>query len=378
MTGRERMQAVVAGERPDRLPIQGVDGWAETIERWEREGMPKGVAPGQALGLVDPDGPISLPLNLNMVPEFPIRIIEQDERYVVLTDEFGVTKRMLRADFEQSGGRKTAAGQMSAMSQWLEFPVKDLASWKAIFETRFQPTLAGRLPPDWVERKKDFIREAQDRWVTYFCFPLVGFFGPLRELMGFERLVFAMVDEPALIHTMISDLTDFWLSAFDQVLRDGVRLDQITFFEDMCSTQAPLIGPTMFREFLAPGYRKVIGGLKEMGVRLFCMDTDGNAWALIPEMIAVGLNGISPCEVQAGMDAGRLREAFPDLFLNGGIAKGALAKGTAEIDAEVESRFRTAWAHGRYTPALDHLAPPDIPYANAQHYARRYLELAEN
>jgi len=78
------------------------------------------------------------------------------------------------------------------------------------------------------------------------------------------------------------------------------------------------------------------------------------------------------------LGTGRLREAFPDLFLNGGIAKGALAKGIAEIDAEVESRFRTAWAHGRYTPALDHLAPPDIPYANAQHYARRYLELAEN
>jgi hypothetical protein len=58
--------------------------------------MPKGAEPSQALGLVDPDGPISLPLNLNMVPEFPIQVVEQDERYVVLTDEFGVTKKMLR------------------------------------------------------------------------------------------------------------------------------------------------------------------------------------------------------------------------------------------------------------------------------------------
>lgn len=378
MNGRERMEAVLARERPDRLPIQGVNGWAETIERWQQEGMPGNADLNEVLGLTDPEGALSPPLNLNMVPEFPIQVVERDERYVVLRDEFGVTKRMLRADFERSGGFKKAAGQMSAMSQWLEYPVRDLASWKSIYETRLQPTLAGRLPADWTARRQAFIRDSQERWVTFFCFPLFGLFGPLRELMGFERLVFAMVDEPGLVHTIISDLTDFWLSAFDQVLRDGVRLDQITFFEDMCATKGPLIGPAMFREFLSPGYRKVIGGLQEMGVRLFCMDTDGNAWAILREMIAAGLNGISPCEVQAGMDVGELRAAFPSLYLNGGIAKRALAQGPAEIDAELEARFWVAWEHGAYTPALDHLAPPDISYANIQHYARRYLELAHS
>ena len=380
MNGRERMEAVVAGERVDRLPLYGVNGWREAIERWLHEGLDEGTYDGRdvgpALGLKDPEGPIVLPLNLNMVPAFPIRILEKSERYVFLVDEFGVTKKMVRSDFDLSGGYMSQAGKMSSMSQWLDFPVKDLASWKTIYEERFQPNIENRLPDDWRTRRESFVQEAESRWITFFCFPLVGFFGPLRELMGFERLIFTMVDDPALIHTMVSDLTDFWLSSFDQVLRDGVRLDQITFFEDMCSTRASLISPAMFRTFLAPGYRKVIGGLREMGVSLFCMDTDGNAWAILPDMVSVGLNGVVPCEVQAGMDAAKLRAAFPELYLSGGIAKGALTKGPAEIDEEMERRFRTAWTQGRYTPGLDHNAPPDIPWANLQHYAKRYLELA--
>ena len=143
------------------------------------------------------------------------------------------------------------------------------------------------------ERKPQLVREAQARWVTFFCFPLFGLFGPMREMMGPEGLLFALVDQPALVHTIVDDLTDFWLASFDKTLRDGVRLDQITFFEDMCATKASLISPAMFREFLSPGYRKAIGGLKEMGVSLFCMDTDGNARKIIPEMMAAGINGLA-------------------------------------------------------------------------------------
>ena len=377
MTGRERMEALLCGARPDRLPIGGIDAWAEAVERWRREGMPDGVTASETLGLVDPDGPLELPLNLNMEPEIPVQILDKGDRYVVLIDEFGVKKRMLREDFDRSGGYKTAAGDMSAMSEWLDMPVKDLASWKALYEERFQPNVEDRLPEDWGRGgRADFIRRSEERWVTFFCFPLVGMFGPLRELMGFETLLFNMVDNADLIHTILDDLTSFWLASFDQVLGQGVRLDQITFFEDMCSTRTSLISPSMFREFLSPAYTKMIEGLSDMGVRVFAMDTDGNAWPILPEMISAGLNGVSPCEVHAGMDAGKLREAFPELYLNGGIAKGALTKGPTEIDSEIEDRFEVAWQYGRYTPSLDHLAPPDIPWVNVQHYARRYLELA--
>jgi len=375
MSGRDRMLCLIAGERPDRLPIHGVDGWAEAVERWCGEGMPCGASVSESLGLLDPDSGISLPLNLNMLPEFPIRVLEKDERHVLLVDEFGVTKRMMRNDFDRTGGHKLDAGAMSAMSHWVAFPVKDMATWKRIYEERFQPNVNGRLPEYWEAGKSEFMHKAKTRWVSLFCFPFFGLFGPIRELMGFEELVYAMADDPGLIHTIVDDLTGMWVSVFDQVLCDGIRLDQITLFEDMCSTRAPLVSPSMFCEFFSPGYRKLIGVLRELGVHLICVDTDGNGWKILPELMATGVRGVSPCEVHAGMDAEALRETFPELYLQGGIAKGELARGAEQIDLEVERRFRTAWAHGRYVPNLDHLAPPDISWTNMQHYAERYLEL---
>ena len=383
MNGRERWQALLAGERPDRLPLLGISGWREAVERWLGEGLQNESLDGRdvsaALDLVDPEGPLTLPLDLNMVPRFPIAILQMGPDYVHLVDEFGVTKKMHRIDFDRSGGYKQSAGDMSSMSEWLDFPVKDINTWKAIYEERFRPDLSGRLPVDWDETRTDFARKARTRWVVGSpAFPLFGLFGPMRELMGLPGLLYSMVDDPALVHTMVADLTDFWLAAFDRALVGGVRLDQVTFFEDMCSTKAPIIGPAMFREFLSPGYRKVIGGLKDLGVRLFCIDSDGNAWDVLPAMIESGVNGFHPCEVQADMDAGRLRDAFPKLYLNGGIAKRALTMGEWDIEREMDRRFRVAWEKGRYTPQLDHGAPPDIPWANLLVYAEYYRDWAHS
>ena len=222
--------------------------------------------------------------------------------------------------------------------------------------------------------RSKYIEESKTHWAFFFCFPLCGLFGPMREMMGLEGLVYAMADAPSLVHTIVEDLVAFWLETFARVLDGQVKLDQVMLFEDMCATRAPLLSPAAFREFIAPGYRRFIGGMREMGVREFWVDTDGNAWPLLPEFIAAGITGISPCEVQAGMDAGKLREAFPSLKLAGGIDKRALSRGPAEIDAELERRMTVAWKQGRYAPSLDHGAPPDIPWKNVVYYAQRLRE----
>ena len=374
MNGRELLLAIYSGERFDRLPVSGVWPWAEAIERWRNEGLPADVDWNDLLFGPIPDDLMGLPLNLNMVPAFDVRILEKNHQYVTLVDEYGITKKTLRSDFDRSGGLMGNAGAMSSMSHWIDFPVKTMADWKQLYEERFRPDLKGRLPDDWDGRKLEFRQRAETRWVSFFCFPLGGLFGGMRQLLGLEGLAYAMADNPALVHTIVDDLTSFWVETFSSVLKD-VRLDQVTFFEDMCATRGPLISPAMVREFLAPGYRKTIGALKEMGVREFWIDSDGHFAPLLPEMMACGITGTSPCEVASDMDAGELRAAFPRLNLAGGIDKRALVQGPAAIDQELRRRFGTAWKAGRYCPSLDHGAPPDIPWKHVQYYApiyRRY------
>ncbi len=284
MNGRELFTAIFAGEKVDRLPPPGIGPWGQTLQRWHGEGLGEGEDFYRKLGFKW-DERATLPLNLNMAPTFEVKVLARDDRYVTLVDEYGVTKKMIRDDFERSGGLKSNAGATSGMSQWLDFPVKDLRTWKELRESRFRSdNIRDRLPDDWFNGGRErHVEHAQTRWVEYFVFPLVGFFGPMRELMGLEGLVFAMADQPGLVHTIVGDLADYWLACFGQVLRDGVRVDMFCFFEDMCATKGPLIGPAMFREFLAPGYRRVIGGLREMGVKQFFVDSDGNLQPLIAE-----------------------------------------------------------------------------------------------
>ena len=371
MNGRELLTAIYAQEEFDRLPVQGVGPWAEALERWHREGLDSKTDCNVALGLAGADDFLGVPLNVAMVPLFDIRILSEDREFVTLVDEFGVTKKMLRRDFDYSSGRMSMAGTTSSMSHWIDFPVKDVPSWKRIYEERFRADLTGRVPADWSVTKADFRAKARTRWVSYFSFPFGGLFSAARQLMGLEGTIFAMADNPGLIRTMMTDLCDFYVACYAGVLA-AVPLDGITFFEDMCATKAPLISPAMFREFYAPAYRRLVGALRDMGVRELLIDTDGNAELMIPEFLACGLTGVSPCEVNADMQVDKLRARFPTLAFWGGIDKRAVALGPAATEAELERRFRFAWKHGRYLPSLDHGAPPDISWANMQYYARRY------
>ena len=373
MNGRELYQTIYGGGKVEQLPVAGVGPWSETLDRWHQEDLGVDEDPNEVLGLVGPDYTMGLPLELGMVPLFPVRVLAKDDDYVTLVDEYGVTKRMMRADYERSGGLMSKAGSTSSMSQWIEFPVKDMHSWKELREERFCLNIDQRLPADWEAQKEKFKRKSQTRWVVKYGFPWFGLFGPLRQLMGLVGLVFAIADNPELIHTIVGDMTDLWLAAFDYVLPE-VRLDMICFFEDMCATKAPLISPPMFREFLAPGYCKVTGALRDMGVQQCFIDSDGNVIPIIPDLMACGITGVLPCEAQSGMDVARLRAEFPELALAHGIDKRAPAKGPKAIDEELEYCFTTAWTKGRYRPAPDHGLPPDISWANVQYYATRYLQ----
>jgi uroporphyrinogen decarboxylase len=371
MTGRERFEAIIAGELPDIIRPGGLAPWAETRERWIHEGMPPEGDLNEYLGLNHDDG-MSLPLDLNMIPHFEIRVLSVDERYATVVDEYGVTRRMLRSDFDRTKGEMAWSGAMSSMSEWIDFPVKTLKDWKAIYEERFRPDDPRRLPADWKEKIPEFRARSETRYVGKGNFPFGGVFSAVRQLMGLEATCLAMADDPQLVKTIINDLADFYIAAFDIVLRD-VRLDAYCFFEDMASTQAPLIGPEMFDEFCAPAYRRICGELRAMGVKLLWIDSDGNPAPLIPNWRRCGINGTSPCQVAAGMDPERLLTEYPDFILAGGIDKVALASGPDATREEVRRRFASAWKYSRYWPGLDHLAPPDIPWASALAYAETAL-----
>jgi len=136
----------------------------------------------------------------------------------------------------------------------------------------------------------------------------------------------------------------------------------------------PLISPRFVRQYMLPAYEELVAYLREGGVQLIMVDSDGSVEELLPIFLEAGVDGIHPCERAAGSDPVLLRRQFPGCALIGGLDKRAIASGREGIDAELR-HIQPLLKEGAYIPMLDHFVPPDVSYQNYLYYVERRREL---
>jgi uroporphyrinogen decarboxylase len=362
--------------------------WGGAVERWYGEGLPrlkglpKPVAFGETLsgpgaawrsGVLNvpeaedvsaavgmDNGRETIPLQNFIYPPFEEEVLAEDEETVTIRDTQGVTMQ-----------KRRDAGSVPHPLAW---PVGDRDDWERLKAERFQCQVDERLPPRWDQ----LVRQYRDRdYPLSIASGYCGFFGSLRQLMGEVKLFYAYYDQPDLLHDMASSLCDFWIEIYGQVLQQVKDVDSAEFWEDMCYKNGPMISPAMFREFMMPYYKRLIGFLRDQGVRHFCVDTDGDCRTLIPLFLECGMTGMLPFEVQAGCDVVEIRKAYPRLQIYAGLDKNLVAAGRDAIDAELEAKLPTLLRQGGYIPFVDHLVHPDVSWENFAYYRRRIQELAE-
>lgn len=366
MTTKERFQRCMRFEPADRPPNFELGYWGQTIERWLAEGMPKeAVAGAHFYGheFFKIERRDYLPLNLDMIPLFPQEIVEETERLVVYRDPHGILRKALKEG--------TMRGTRPSMDQYLDFPVKNRQDFQDI-KKRFNPHDPRRYPEDWSQQVRKFneFRSAPLCLVSNGC---LGFYSLPRRWMGTENLSLIFYDDPALAHEMMEFIGDFIVESTKKAL-ESVKVDYFNFFEDLAHKTAPLISPSIFREFMLPQYKRVIAFMKSKGLEIIWFDSDGNFEVLIPMLIEAGVSCIWPLEIAAGMEPQKLRRQYGrDLALSGGIDKREIAKGKKAIEREILSKVPELVADGGYIPTLDHTFPPDIPYENFLYY----LEIKE-
>jgi len=353
MTDRDRFVRCVLGEPVDRVPFWLFWGpWGRTWQRWIAEGKPEEITDHRSF--LHPDMvPLTVPVNYGPCPPCEQRVLEEDDDYVVHTDNWGIVRR----DYKHG----------ESMCTFVKFPVATRADWERYREEHLDPTHPDRLAGTWRETCADWM--AHDWPIQLGTFPDVGIFGGLRWLLGDEECLITFYTDPALVHEIMEHLTDLYLHVFGEVTRE-VRVDVIHIWEDMCGRQGPLISPAHWREFMGPCYRRIRGFMDEHDIPILSVDTDGNPTRIVPPMMEAGVNYLWPLEVAAGCDVRELRRQFPTLGLMGGIDKRALAQGPAAIDAELQ-RVWPAVEQGRYVPDLDHGIPDDVSWSNYRYYAEQ-------
>jgi hypothetical protein len=388
MNPQQRFHAVMNFEPCDRTLLWEFGYWAGAMQRWYREGLPKkhGIPERFEVGediagelmawpwLIDDPAPrdkdvhdyfgldpglYRIPAAYIFYPRFEWRELEDLGDTIVVQDENGITKR-IRKD-------------RSSVPDFISWPISSRGDFERLKAERLQPKLEDRLPQNWDAMVRDFRKRD---------YPIamggghLGLYGTPRDLIGEENLLLMTYDDPQLIHDLLDNLVDLWIAIFDRILKD-VRVDCAILWEDMCYRNGPMISPQMVREFMVPRYKKVTSFLRDQGVDIILLDTDGNCWKLIPLFLEGGITGLYPFEVQAGMDVVEVRKAFPRLQILGGLDKRNLALDRQAIERELSYRIPFMLNQGGYIPAADHLITPEAAWENFSYYRKRIEELVK-
>jgi uroporphyrinogen decarboxylase len=383
LNARERFHAVMNFDTSVRTLKWEFGYWADTLKRWYDEGLPRsegipdGLKGGEEIfgeGIpwrenAEPfagdvhdffemdKGFERVPVNLLFEPPFENRVVDEDDEHRIVIDEMGIKKRIRKDE--------------SSIPQFLEWPVKNLGDWERLKEERLQPNVDERLPEN-MARLVDRYRD-RDFPLTIGGYPH-GFFGTLRFLMGDELLFTGYYDQPDLIHDINATLCDLWITVFEAVLNTGIELDCVDIWEDMSYRSGPLISPDHFTEYMMPYYKKLSTFLEGRFVKNIWVDTDGDCWKLIPLFLEGGITGLSPMEVQSGMDIVSVRKRYPNLQIYGGIDKRIPVQSNRQIDKEIEGKIPFMLKMGGFVPYLDHLIPPDVPWNGFMYYRRKLNE----
>lgn len=343
---RDRFIRYFQGESDVALPFMYVFGpMRETALRWREQGMTDEHQWFHDVGFEGEPGKQfgnRLPVNPFVCPAFAPEVLEEGEEYVIRVNAWGTVDKV-RKDGKY-------------MPYPVGYPVKDRASWGAMKE-RLRADTPERFPANW-----DAQRRACDQSDTlaYVGGLPCGFFGAPRELFGVENWLMCFYDDPALAHEVLDTLCDLWCELFGRVASEA-RVDFHFIWEDMCFRGGPLVSPVIFREFMLPRYQRLTQALRDAGVPLMMVDTDGNCDKLTPLYIEGGVDIVFPFEVQSGMDVAATRRQFPELGIIGGVEKTMPSQAPEVIDAEF-ARLQALLAQGRYLPCSDHGVPPTVRY----------------
>jgi len=339
--------------------------WNETLARWRGEGLPESHA-NMLLAFIyfgmEPWIPLYLGADQHpgFDPVFTENVLSNDGRRIVKRDITGSVIEVF-----QDGS--------SSVPGYIEFPVKDWSSWEEV-KKRLDPNTPGRLGSQW----EPFINITKATQ-SPLGISIPGLFGTLRHLMGFEPLMRAYYDLPNLIHAISKHWVYLWKDVVAKAKKMAPHADILMLWEDMCGKNGPVISPAMFREFMSPYYKELIGFVRdELGVPALAVDTDGDMTLLIPLFVEAGINWLFPFEAQAGMDVTEVRRKWPREFMIwGGIDKRALAKDEKAIRDEVDRVAPFMLQCGGYMPATDHSVPPDVPFHNFKYYVEYLRKVGE-
>jgi uroporphyrinogen decarboxylase len=223
--------------------------------------------------------------------------------------------------------------------------------------------------PEWME--VSHIREEALRYGRRYAI-LGGEWAPFWhdaiDLLDFDGLIYRMYDAPEIADAVLARTADYYLGVSRRIFEaSGDAIDVFFIGNDFGAQTGPMISPKLFRRFILPHLKRLTNLGHEYG-KLVVLHCDGSIRTLIPDLIAIGIDGLQSVQPLChGMELGRLKADFGrQITFMGGIDTQSLIEGSAEEARRLTlSVLQTMMPGGGFiaSPSHDYLLP-ETPVEN--------------
>ena len=160
------------------------------------------------------------------------------------------------------------------------------------------------------------------------------FFHDAIDLLGMEKFMTAMLENPALVDALLGHILDYYFQVSLRIFRAASGAIDIFFIGNDFGTQnGPAVGEKLFRRFFLPHLKRLVDLGHDFGLKVM-LHCCGGFFPLIPSMIEIGLDALQSLQPDArDMEPAKLKKAFGERIVFCGCidTHHVLIKGTPEL-----------------------------------------------
>jgi uroporphyrinogen decarboxylase len=298
MTSRQRVQAVLDHQVPDRVPICIGASNATGIKVKPYQGLKKilGIQGDDRyiydwpeLGTVLPEEAVLQRLHSDFRPvldRFPKEVIERNQKRLVHTpyiDDWKSGQTEIEPGVWFPGVHPLA--QATTVEEIEEFPWPDMNDPYRVALVREQA------------RQLSDHNQFAILATPWLMFPFERAF----SMQGMDKFLLNLAMHPEFAQALLRKITDLCLVHLGHFLNEcGQYIDIIKIGDDLGTQERLLISPRMYRQMLKPLHAEIIQTIRQRTKAKVFFHSDGDIFDLIEDFIEIGVDILNPVQTSAG------------------------------------------------------------------------------
>ena len=194
-------------------------------------------------------------------------------------------------------------------------------------------------------------------------------------LRGMEQFLVDLVENEAMARTLLDLLTEINLLVTRRAAEAGA--DILITGDDVATQRGMMMSPELWRKWFKPRLKAIYATAKKANPDILTWyHSDGDCRAVIPDLIAVGLDILNPVQPEC-MDPEEIKRQYGDRLAFWGTigTQTTMPFGSPEeVKRVVKERIETMGRGGGLLLAPTHVLEPDVPWENVHAFVEACRE----